>query len=75
MSARDQVPVETPRDLVEQHDMRIHRAKQKCRPVLYRGLKYFIAGFCWHKGDEEMIVYLEGIAGPVRPCDITVLEN
>ncbi|RFP19128.1 hypothetical protein [Duganella sp. BJB475] len=75
MSARDQLPAATARDLAEKHDLRIHRAKQLCRPVLYNSLNYFIAGFCWHKGDEEMIVYLEGVTGPVAPADITILEK
>lgn len=59
----------------DKHDLRIHRAKQLCRPVIHRGVKKFIAGFCWHKGDEEMIVYLEGSADEVRPCDITIVEQ
>ena len=63
------------RGLAEQHDMRIHRAKQLCRPVRHAGVKKFIAGFCHHKGDEEMVVYLEGSADPVRPCDITIIEE
>ena len=54
--------------------MRIHRAKQLCRPILHAGVNKFIAGFCWHKGDNEMIVYLEGSAEAVRPCDITIKE-
>ncbi len=76
MSARDKLPAapaETARDLADKHDMRIHRAKQLCRPVRYQGLKQFIAGFCHHKGDEEMTVYLEGVKDPVRPCDITII--
>jgi hypothetical protein len=75
MSARDKLPDETARDLAEKHDMRIHRCKQLCKQVGYKGLNEFIAGFCWHKGDDEMIVYLEGIKEPARPCDITILEN
>lgn len=75
MSARDLLPVETAQDLADKHDRLIHRCKQLCKPVLYRDLKYFIAGFCWHKGDAEMVVYLEGVTGPVRPCDITILEK
>ncbi len=60
------------REEAQKHDMRIHRCKQLARPVLHQGTKKFIAGFCWHKGDEEMVVYLEGINGAVRPCDITI---
>jgi hypothetical protein len=75
MSARDQQPVETAQDLADKHDRMIHRCKQLARPVLHKGLSEFIAGFCWHKGDAEMVVYLEGIKGPVRPCDITILEK
>lgn len=67
--------VETPRDQADKHDMRIHRAKQMCRPVEHCGLHKFIAGFCWHKGDAEMVVYLEGSAEPVRPSEITILEQ
>lgn len=69
------VAEETPKDLADKHDMRIHRAKQMCRPVGYRGLNHFIAGFCWHKGDDEMVVYLEGSAEPVKPSEITILEQ
>ena len=75
MSTRDQQPAPTAQDQADQHDMRIHRAKQLARPVLHGGLKKFIAGFCWHKGDAEMVVYLEGVAGPVPPADITILEK
>lgn len=60
------------RDEAEKHDMRIHRCKQLARPVLHQGTKKFVAGFCWHKGDEEMIVYLNGVTGPVRPVDIVI---
>jgi hypothetical protein len=63
------------RDDADMHDMRIHRAKQLCRPVLHGGVKQFIAGFCWHDGDDEMVVYLKGSAEPVRPCEITILEQ
>ena len=75
MSARDPLPVETAQDLADKHDRIIHRCKQLCKPVEYLGLKHFIAGFCWHKGDAEMVIYLEGAADPVRPCDITILEK
>ena len=64
-----------PREEANKHDLRIHRAKQLCRPILHEGTKKFIAGFCWHKGDEEMIVYLEGRANEVRPSEITILER
>ncbi|MYM65463.1 hypothetical protein GTP45_01270 [Pseudoduganella sp. FT55W] len=63
------------RDDADKHDMRIHRSKQLARPVLHNGVKKFIAGFCWHDGDEEMVVYLKGSAEPVRPCEITILEQ
>lgn len=75
VSARDAMPQPTARDLAEQHDMRIHRAKQRCRPILHAGTKKFIAGFCWHKGDDEMVVYLEGVPGKVRPCEVTIIEE
>ncbi|MRW84573.1 hypothetical protein GJ698_10800 [Pseudoduganella sp. FT26W] len=55
--------------------MRIRRAKQRCRPILHLSVKQFITGFCWHKADDEMVVYLEGITRPVRPCDITIIEE
>ena len=75
MSARDKLPpAETAQDLADKHDLRIHRAKQLCRPILHAGVNKFIAGFCWHKGDNEMVVYLEGSAAPVRPCDITIKD-
>jgi hypothetical protein len=63
------------RDEADKHDMRIHRAKQLARPVLHAGTKKHIAGFCHHDGDEEMVVYLKGSAAPVRPCEITILEQ
>lgn len=65
---------ETPQELADKHDLRIHRAKQLARPVEYQGLHRFIAGFCWHKGDDEMVIYLEGSAEPVKPSEITLLE-
>lgn len=78
MNARattDEVKKPTARDLAERHDMRIHRAKQLCRQVLHKGVKKWVAGFCHHDGDEEMVVYLKGSAEPVRPCDITIIEE
>lgn len=78
MSARDALPalpVETAQDLADKHDLRIHRAMQRCLPVEYNGKNQFIAGFCHHHGDREMVVYLNGSAEPVRPCDITILEQ
>jgi hypothetical protein len=78
MSARDKLPatpVETAQDLADKHDLRLHRCKQLRKQVSYRGLNEFIAGFCSHKGDAEITVYLEGIKDPVRPCDITILER
>ena len=75
MSARDPLPATTEQDQADQHDLRIHRAKQLARPVMHDGLKKFIAGFCWHKGDREMVVYLEGSAEPVSPSEITILEQ
>ncbi|SDH42020.1 MULTISPECIES: hypothetical protein [unclassified Duganella] len=63
------------RDDADKHDLRIHRAKQLCRQVLHDGVKKFIAGFCWHDGDDEMVVYLKGSAKPVRPCEITIPEH
>lgn len=75
MSAREPLPAPTAQDEADQHDMRIHRARQLARPVLHAGVKKFIAGFCWHKGDSEMVVYLEGSSTPVRPADITILKE
>jgi len=75
VSARDQVPAPTAQDEADKHDLRIHRAMQRALPVMHAGLKQFIAGFCHHSGDAEMVVYLKGSAEPVRPCDITILEQ
>jgi len=75
MSARDQQPAPNAQDLADQHDLRLHRAKQLSRQVMHAGVKKFIAGLHLHKGDTEMIVYLEGSAEPVRPCDIEILEQ
>lgn len=75
MSARTPAPAESPRELADQHDLRLHRAKQLARPVGYQGLNRFIAGFCWHKGDEELTVYIEGLTEPVAPSAITILEQ
>lgn len=63
------------RDEADMHDMRIHRAKQLCRPILHAGVKKHIAGFCHHDGDEDMVVYLKGSAEPVKPSEITILEH
>lgn len=63
------------RDDADKHDLRIHRSKQLARPVLHNGVKKFIAGFCHHDGDEEMVVYLKGSAEPVKPSEITILEK
>lgn len=75
MSARDQMPAPTAQDEADKHDLRIHRAMQRALPVMHNGLKKFIAGFCHHRGDAEMVVYLKGSPTPVRPCDITILEQ
>lgn len=75
MSARAPAPAESPRELADQHDLRIHRAKQLARPIGYNGTNRFISGFCWHKGDAEMTVYIEGEAEPVAPSAITILEQ
>lgn len=75
MSTRTPVPAESARELADQHDLRLHRAKQLARPVGYKGLNRFIAGFCWHKGDAEMTVYIEGLAEPIAPTEITILEQ
>lgn len=66
---------ELSQDEADRHDLRIHRAMQQCRPVLHAGVKKFIAGFCHHDGDAEMVVYLKGSPDAVRPCDITILEQ
>lgn len=65
----------TARELTEKHDRLLLRCKQLSRPVLHNGLKQFIAGLHWHKGDAECVVYLEGSAEPVRPRDITIIEE
>jgi hypothetical protein len=75
MSGRIQAQADAPRELADQHDLRIHRAKQLARPVGYKGLNRFIAGFCWHKGDADMTVYIEGMAEPVAPAELTILEQ
>ena len=75
MSGRKTATADTPRELADQHDLRIHRARQLARPVGYKGLNRFIAGFCWHKGDAEMTVYIEGLAEPIAPTEITILEQ
>lgn len=75
MTARDGVVPKTAQELADDHDMRIVRAKQLCRKVIYKGLFQFIGGFCHHDGDAEMIVYLKGCAEPVRPCEITFQEQ
>jgi len=76
VSARDKLPpAETAQDLADKHDRLIVRCKQLCRPVEYEGVNHFIAGYRHHKGDAEMVIYLEGVAGEVRPCDITILEK
>jgi len=75
VSARDPLTAATEQDQADQHDLRIHRAMQRALPVIHNGLKKFIAGFCHHSGDAEMVVYLKGSPTPVRPCDITILEQ
>lgn len=75
MSGRKTATADTPRELADQHDLRIHRARQLARPVGYKGLNRFIAGFCWHKGDADMTVYIEGLAEPVAPAELTILEQ
>lgn len=74
MTARDGAPPKTAQELADDHDMRIVRAKQLCRKVIYKGLFQFIGGFCHHDADAEMIVYLKGRSEPVRPCEITFQE-
>ena len=78
MSARDQAPAErvkSAQDLADDHDLRIIRARQRCQAVGFNGAKYFVSTHCHHDGDAEMVVYLKGRADPVRPCDITILEQ
>lgn len=67
-------PLELTQEEADRHDLRIHRAKQLARPVRYQGANEFIAGFCWHKGDAAMVVYLEGYPEPVQPSEITIVE-
>lgn len=76
VSARDPAPAEkAPQDLADDHDLRLHRAKQRCREVLYQGQLRFIDGFCSHPNDKEMVIYLTGKHEPVRPCDLTFPEK
>lgn len=76
MSARDKLPpAETAQDLADTHDRLIVRCKQLAWPVEYKGANRFVAGYCHHDGDAEMVVYLKGVAGEVRPCEITILEK
>lgn len=78
MSVREKQPAApepTARDLAELHERRLLRCKQECRPVLHKGLKQFIAGMHWHKGETEAVVYLEGSAEQVRPCDISFIKE
>lgn len=75
MTARKPTPSESPQDLADQHALRIHRAKQMARQVGYKGTNRFIAGFCWHKGDHEMTIHIEGVPEPVAPSEITILEQ
>jgi len=75
MSARKPVSAESPRDLADQHALRIHRAKQLVRQVGYKGTSRWIAGFCWHKGDDELTIYLEGSAESVSASELTILEE
>lgn len=62
-------------DEADLHDMRIHRAKQLARPVMYQGRERFIAGFCWHPSDREMVVYLTGSHEAVRPNELILKEQ
>jgi len=78
MSARDKKPATpepTARDLAEQHERRLVRCKQECRPVLYQGLKRFIAEVHLYKGETEATVYLEGSNEPVQPCEISFIKE
>lgn len=67
-------PAKTEQDLADDHDLRIIRARQRCQPVGYDGLKHFVGTYMHHDGDAEMLIYLKGRADPVRPCEITILE-
>lgn len=78
MNARNKQPATpepTSRDLAEKHERILLRCRQECRPVIYEGRKNFIAGLHWHKGDIEATVYLEGRAEPVRPCEISFIQE
>jgi hypothetical protein len=78
MSARDKKPAEpqpTGRDLAEQHERRLMRCRQECRPMLHQGLKQFIAEVHLYKGETEAVVYLESSAEPVRPCEISFIRE
>ena len=67
-------PTPTAQDLADKQELRIVRARQLNRPVTYKGLNRFIGGYCYHRHDEEMVVYLTGDSGPVRPDEITFQE-
>ena len=58
----------------DRHDLRLHRSKQLVRQVLYRGTLRYIAGFCLHKSDSEMVVYLTDSAEPVKPSELTITD-
>ena len=78
MNARDKQPSTaqpTERDLAEQHERRLVRCRQECRPVLYQGLKQFIAEVHLYKGETEAVVYLDGSAEAVKPTDITFIKE
>lgn len=78
VSARDQqpaAPVKTAQELADYHDLCIHLAMQRMHMVGYKGLNRFVVGFCHHKGDREMVVYLNGATESVRPSEITILEQ
>lgn len=68
-------PPKTAQQLADDHEMRIVRAKQLCRQVYHAGRLQFIAGYCHHDGDAEMVVYLKGFTGSVRPGEITFQEQ
>lgn len=78
MSARNirpTTPEPTPRDLAELHERRLLRCRQEGRQVRHNGLKQFIAEMHLYKGDTEATVYLAGIAEPVKPSEISFIEE
>lgn len=75
MSARGAVsaPAKSDIDLAYEHEMRLVRAWQLCRQVLYQGLLEYIDSIYLHRRGTD--VYLTGRpAEIVRPSELTIPE-